>query len=173
MENKNFKNLNDFFGYLEFCPLCKNRLEPIASVPSTSADFNGRELIFEDSDANFAINLFNNTVSDDYLLSKHGVHTQIVLKNNCPRYHFFYNGIGTISKYSMTVKDILLDKTHMIVINSRMHFVINNSILSESTNIRMTNKDAKVRQLELPFINFDLTSKKKINDKLRNICLLG
>lgn len=172
-----FDNLYDFFDYIEFCPLCKSRTTVYAAFPAaTVCEINGKELILFDSETaskKFSINLINNIVSDSYSSSYRKSNSEIVIGKQCNKYHFFYNGIAKISKSNLIVNDISLDKYHFIRQHGSTHFTVNGSLLKDQTNIRITTTNFKTRELSLPFINFDLFNKKKIDSKLKNIQLLA
>jgi len=137
----------------------------------------GRELVFHDFQTpwcKFAINLLDNHVSANYLESSYPEITKIVIGRQCSKYHFFYNGTALVTKENLLVSDIMLDKYHFIRMHGpATHFTVNGNLTTSSTSVRITTVDFKTRELVLPRINFDLSSKKKIDAKLRNIQLLG
>lgn len=172
-----FSNLFDFFNYIEFCPLCKSRTMTTVSFPSsTICEMDNKELTVID-DKNipskiFRIGLFNNVVSTHYSYSSYPEKSQIVIGRQCNKYHFFYNGIANISKSNLIIDNIVMDKYHFIRIHNLIHFTVNGSSIKNKTSVRITTPDFNTREVLLPFVSFNLFSKKKIDAKLRNIQLL-
>lgn len=179
MESKTFKNLYDFFSYIEFCPLCRSRTIETSTFPlsaSQGPDLNGRELIFYDFSTpwdKYTINLLDNSIGGGYRKSSYEENCKIVIGRQCTKYHFFYNGTATLSKRKSIIENIFLDKYHFIRIHGTTHFTVNGSLEKSFTSIRITTEDFKTREIILPFIDFNLSSKKKIDAKLRNVQLLG
>lgn len=172
-----FDNLYDFFNYIEFCPLCKNRTTSFITSPGgITCGMDNKELTIYSSSSTsthqFSINLFTNEVSKPYSIYRSGT-SQIIVGKQCNKYHFFYNGVLDISGKELLVKRIRLDKYHFIRMHGTTHFTVNGSLLSGSTNIRITTPDFQTKELSLPLIDFNFSSKKKIDSKLRNIQLLG
>lgn len=168
-----FDNLLDFFNYIDFCPLCKSRLVPnIIMAGSSECVLGGKKILcYSNTFGNFTIDIFGNTISKTYKIKYRPKINQIIIGKQCRKYHFFYNGIADLYKKELLVKNISLDKYHFIRIFGNDHFTINSSVISNSTNIRITN-DFKTQEFILPFIEFDLFSKKKIDNRLKKIQLL-
>jgi len=176
VDSPRFKNLYEFFNYIEFCPLCKSRTAINITYQNTSCEFSNKELIFHDNETDnkrFTIDLLDNTISRDYYSLIYDTKPKIIIGRQCNKYHFFYNGIADISEIKLKVKNIRLDKYHFIRIHGLTHFTVNGSFIKSSTNIRITTPNFITRELTLPFVDFDLSSKKKIDAKLKNIQLLG
>jgi hypothetical protein len=172
-----FKNLYDFFNYIEFCPLCKNRLSLSASLFGTkSCETNYGELVFYPiaPDKKFSIDMLNNNVSESYAdCVLQAEICRLIIARSCSKYHFSYNGVAEIHKDKLNINNICLDKYHFVRIHGPAHFTVNGSFIDNTTNIRITTPDFKTKELTLSLISFDFTSKKKIDSKLRNIRLLG
>lgn len=189
MESVSFKNLFDFFSYIEFCPLCKKRLTETITFPSSVAALTGTELIIIagsfldnpeqslfDNDIfwkKITINLLDNSVSRSYNLCNNEENNTIIIGRQCNKYHFHYNGTANLSKTKLILDAIKLDKYHFIRIHKDIHFTINADLQQSTTSIRMTAQDFHTRELVIPFVEFDLSSKKKIDTKLKHIQLLG
>lgn len=176
MENKKFKNLYDFFDYIEFCPLCRGRMSATVGLSGISSyELSNKELALQDmgSSKRFTINLIDNYISNNYLISVNPVVDEIVVGKQCSKYHFFYNGVAILSKSDLLIRNIVLDKYHFIRIHGPTHFTVNGSLVSSTTKIRITTENFNTREIVLPFVDFDLSSKKRIDTKLRNIQLLG
>ena len=189
MEIVSFKNLIDFFSFIEFCPICKSRTTETFILPSSVAELSGKELIIlagsftDDKEPppieydifwkKFTINLFDNTISSNYSLSDFPSTISLIIGRQCNKYHFHYNGIANISKAKLILDSITLDKYHFIRQLGSNHFTVNNSFSKSATSIRLTTPDFQTREITLPFIEFDLSSKKRIDHKLKSIQLLS
>lgn len=140
-------------------------------------ELNNKELVVYPSSAissrKFSIDLFNNKLSKSYAEAVYPNVSQVVIGKQCCKYHFFYNGIADVYKKSLMIKNIRLDKYHFIRIHGPTHFTVNGSTVNDFTNIKITTPDFKTKELSLPLINFDFSSKRKLDAKLRNIQLLG
>jgi len=139
-------------------------------------DIGSKELIFCDFQTpwkKFKINLLDNTVSENYSDSSYPEHSTITVGKQCNKYHFFYNGVAFLTKERLAITDIKLEKYHFVRIQGPLHFVVNGNFMMSSTSIRITTPGFNTKEIVLPFTNFDLSSKKKIDTKLRTIQLLG
>jgi hypothetical protein len=189
VESKSFRNLFDFFNFIEFCPLCKKRLTETIIFPSSISTLEGKELVIiaGSFESNFdqqpiftddpfwkkiTINLLDNNISKNYSLYDYPENNSLIVGRQCNKYHFHYNGIANISKSKLILDNIVLDKYHFIRIHGGIHFTVNGSFSKSQTIIRITTPDYHTRELTIPFIDFDLLSKKKIDNKLKNIQLL-
>jgi hypothetical protein len=173
-EKLQFENLNGFFNHIEFCPLCKSRTLPGASFYSVIVcELENKYIKLYDYNGSFSIDLHNNSISSHYKYNAYPENMQLVISRQCPKYHFFYNGICNISKTNLTIDNLMFDKYHFIRIlnNGKTHFTVNGSITANATSIRITS-DYKTNELTLPLIDFPLLSKKKTDAKLRKIQLL-
>lgn len=171
-----FENLYDFFNFVEFCPFCKGRTSPtVAFSAATVCVVDNKNITILDSAVNggeFNINLFNNSINSVYKSALRSAESKIVFGKQCNKYHFFYNATANISKETLKINNIILDKYHFIRIHGKTHFTVNGSISQNLTNIRITTTDFKTKELTLPLIDFNLLSKRKIDLKLKNIQLL-
>lgn len=176
-----FKNLFDFYSYIEFCPLCKSRTSANSTIsalkiPTSPCIMRGQELVFVEYSRplqRLSINLLDNTISRNYSDSSYMDKCFISLGRVCNKYHFYYEGSATLLKDSLTVSDITVDKYHFVRMHGSLHFVVNGSFSKSTTNIRITTPGFHTKLLDLPFINFDLSSKKNIDAKLKTIQLLA
>jgi hypothetical protein len=167
-----FDNLLGFFNYIDFCPLCKSRLVPTITIAGCSECVLGNKRLFcYNTFGNFTVDIVDNGISKTYKSKSRPKITQIVVGKQCRKYHFFYNGVADLYKKELLVKNISLDKYHFIRIFGEDHFTINGSFISNSTNIRIT-RDFKTQEFIMPLIQFDLFSKKKIDNRLKKIQLL-
>ena len=177
MEDKEFKNLYSFFNHIEFCPLCKSRLSTIITFQNSTCEVNNKHLTIHSDEFpkdNFTVDLLDNTISDSYLLSLAGQNNyELLIKRICLKYHFYYGGMANFSNDYVSINNIKLISYHFIRIHGPVHFAINSDVIKSSTSVRITTSDFRIRELNLPFVNFDLSSKKKIDNKLKNIQLLG
>ena len=174
MAYQQFNNLFDFFNYIEFCPLCKKRTSPIITLHGYHSNtINNTDLIFSPAQKElkkFSINLFNNKISENYCSQESLL--RLIIGKQCNKYHFFYTGTCTLLKNELYVSNILLEKSHFIRNQSTIHFVINNDFINLISSVHITvNYSTKI--ISLPLMDFDFSSKKKIDKKLKIIQLLG
>lgn len=171
--NRTFTNLNDFFNHMEFCPLCGSRMHMIATITSGTHEFIKNQLVITtDDNIVVRINLLYNTISSSYnLLDKKN--NTIVVGRQCNKYHFFYSGIAKVFKKKLVIKEITLSKYHFIRMHKGIHYTVNGSFIDNITNIRITLNDFTSKEISLKLINFDFSSKKLLDKKLKYIALLG
>lgn len=163
-----FKNLYEFYNYKEFCPICNKRTIAGTVAPSPSSSYQLKldgKYLYIFAYKRISINLLDNTISDLINIR------QLVIRQYCNKYHFFYSGIINFSEQGF-VKSIRLDRYHFIWMSDTAHYTINNSFIDNYSNVRITTKDYKMIELQVPLIRFDSLSKKKIDVKLENIQLL-
>jgi hypothetical protein len=178
-----FNNLHGFFNHIEFCPLCGKRTVPNAiltkkNINTTSETNNNHIIIFDDNSKLLSINLFDNIVNTDTLdyfrdmTESDGYGLMLIVSKECKKYHFYYSAFVIINFDTLMAEEIIMDRYHFVRRLKGSHFVVNANYLDNITTIRMTN-NYKTKEIKLPFIDFDLNNKRKINNKLRNIELLG
>jgi hypothetical protein len=168
---------------MEFCPLCNKRMAPYGLITrksvSTTSEISNTDLSIYDNNSNIlSFNLFDNKVNSDIkeyfedLTSDDGYGLMLIVRKECKKYHFYYSAFAVVNFIDWTIKEITIDKCHFVRHQGGTHFVINSDYIDDSTTIRLTS-NCKTRELKLPFVDFDLSSIKKIDKKLRNIELLG
>lgn len=163
---ESFPNLFSFFSYIEFCPLCKARTTECVIYPTTQCTLSSKNiLLFDDVSKSFSINLLDNSISGNYSRKS----DELIIGKRCNKYHFFYSGSATIS--NTHINNISLNKLHFIRIHNMTHYVINNSFETNITSIRVT-ENFQTQEISLPLIEFDFSSKKKLDTKLNHIRLL-
>lgn len=164
-----FKNLYEFFNYIDYCPLCNSRIVATSMFPAFDCEFNGKLLNISDGEKqHFSIDAINNNIVGSQLpTSEH-----LFPRRQCAKHHFFYSGILTISNSRDYIKSIELCRYHFIRIKPNIHFTINGYYKDNFTSIRMTTPDYKTKEFSIPLIEFDFSSKKKIDNKLKHIQLL-
>lgn len=148
----------------------------ILTFQASMCEIGSKELMFCDFQTpwpKFKINLLDNTISKNYLDSSYPENATITIGKQCNKYHFYYNGTASLIKGRLTVSDITLDKYHFVRIHGPLHFVVNGNLIKSSTSIRITTPGFNTKEIILPFTHFDLSSKKKIDTKLKTIQLLG
>jgi hypothetical protein len=172
-----FNNLYEFFNYIEFCPLCKKRLTPAILWPTSNGyRLTGQQFVCywmeKDNDIIFNINLLNNDVdvSNSYLI--HSINSNIIIGQRCNKYHFQYTGSFSLNINTKKINNIKLNKYHLLQRISDNYFSINTyfdpNIL---TSIKVSGHGNETKEITLDTI-FNIDSKKKIINKLRNIALL-
>jgi hypothetical protein len=163
-----FKNIFDFFNYIEFCPLCKNRLQISASSISIAGCELDNKYIqlysYEFPKSSYSIHLLTNDIRSLSLITDN-----LTIWKQCSKYHFYISSIITISNSNIT--SIFLNKYNIIRILKDIHFTINGSYIQNSSHIRLV-KDYKTTELNTNLINFNSFSKKEIDNKLKKMILL-
>ena len=170
-----FNNLFDFFDYIEFCPLCKKRTEPtitFAGFLSGSLDNNNLNLLPASLFNEFSINLFDNKITDSYIYNNCDDPSKLIIGRQCRKYHFFYSGTCSLLKNLLYIDNIILEKTHFIRMQDSSHMTISNDFINSFSTVYIT-ANSTTKKLSLPIIDFDFSSKKAIDKKLKIIQLLG
>lgn len=175
-----FKNINDLYSYIEFCPLCNKRMiytEGYISNRQWKPKVNSREFILLDelNENLLSINLNTNIVKSDYkdFLLDFSKLDDIILKlgRECRRYHFYYDAFVYIDAAKWQVKFLELRKARLIRILDKTHFAVNNDFITNSTEIKITN-DFNTKDIKLKLNGFNITKVKNIDAKLNAILLL-
>lgn len=124
-------------------------------------------------DAEYKVNLFSNAISSNYLNSRFPEHADLHLAKRCGKYHFMYTGVVRLHKEKLLAFDVFFKKYHFIRIHGTTHFSVNGNLENGLTSITITRNNFRTTEISSPFINFDFSSKRKIDKKLRNIQLLA
>lgn len=171
-----FNNLFDFFNYIEFCPLCKKRTEPtitFAGFLSGSLDNNNLNLLPASLFNEFSINLFNNKITENYNYNNCKNSSKLIIGRQCRKYHFFYSGTCNLLKNLLYIDSIMLEKIHFIrMMPDSVHMAVNNDFTNSLSTVHIT-VNYFTKLITLPVIDFDFSSKKTIDKKLKIIQLLG
>lgn len=173
MTQISFANLNDFLNFENICPLCRSRLH-IGSLFLTTEVSNKCIYMSNGTGSDLLIDLFTNEIdiNPKYDVKLIG-HKHIEISKTCNKYHYFYQGIATMDMEHKILIDIVLYKIHFIRQLNKTHFTINSNYINNTTDIRITGNDYKTREITSALIEFDISNKKKLNRKLKNIELLG
>ncbi len=176
MAVKQFNNLFDFFNYIEFCPLCKKRTEPIITLSGFRAgtiDNNNLNLLPASLFNEFSINLFDNKITESFIYNNFDNMSKLLISRQCRKYHFFYSGTCSLLKSKLLIESIILEKIHFIrVMPNSIHIVANNDFTNLLSTVHIT-VNYSTKTITVPLVNFDFTSKKEIDKKLKIIQLLG
>jgi hypothetical protein len=171
-----FNNLFDFFNFIEFCPLCKKRTEPIITLSGMSGcELNNSYLtVFQqDSNKKILIDLFNNNIIENYLQFISPDVPKLIIGRQCNKYHFYYSGTCDLLKDKLLIDNIILEKNHIVrMLADSVHFIVNNDFNNSISTIHITS-NYLTKTITMPLIDFDFSSKKLIDKKLKIIQLLG
>jgi CRISPR/Cas system endoribonuclease Cas6 (RAMP superfamily) len=177
-----FKNLFEFLGRTEFCPLCDKRLSVAAIFPNTSSSsLTGKRFILYNAingekmvDIDLVDNSFTcSTPPPPYINPlTNSIHLQIA--QQCRKYHYQHVGSVFLDLSTKKVNLIQMDKIHLHEKVDNSHFAV--AVFYSPinvTSIKITNGGSKTKEITFDNVDFDLSSKKKITSKLRTIQLLG
>ena len=170
----NFVNIFEFSNYTNKCPLCNSK-----NYLTIYPQFEGNQFYTKNeiclSDAGkliYSFNIFTNKITGDMFKHYSGNYVDFLIRNSCNKYHFFYEAMLLISYDNMTVEKIDYNRYYFTrTLKDTTHFAINSYIKTNSTNIRMT-KNFNTTIIDLSLMEFDFSSKKKIDKKFKNIQLL-
>ncbi len=170
MERISFNNINSFLDYIEYCPMCKKKT--IAGGIFKFNYISGKELVISNNNGfELKANIYNNSINVyPYMILNDETFS---LDKKCCKYHFFYRSEIKISYATRSIIDIALSKMHFNIQDIGIHFSINSDFVKETTSIRITENGKETKELALPLIVFDLSSKKKILNRLENIMILA
>lgn len=168
-----FNNLFTLFNCIELCPLCNKRLELIITLRSLlSWQLQKQKLLIFTQNNTFSIDTLDNSVCNNYN-SYINEDLKLLISLQCKKYHFFYSGYCNIIKEKLHIENIVLEKIHFVrILKDSTHFVVNNNFNNLSSTVYIT-RNYSTKELKLPIISFDLSSKKLIDNKLKIIQLLG
>jgi hypothetical protein len=175
-----FKNINDFYDLMDFCPLCHKRMRYTGEVLRNNkwrSKVNSKDLIILDEFGEnlLRVNVNTNTVRSDCkdFLYDYAASECIVINigRECKKYHFYYSGFLGIDVEKWTVEYLELRSVRLIKILDKTHFVVNNDFKYNSTEIRITSNFAS-REIKMKLNGCNLTRVKNINKKLNSILLL-
>lgn len=174
-----FINLFDFINYIEFCPICRKRLELSVFVSfafqtdSWKLNNNCLNLFSQYHFNNISIDLINNSVVLNGYFDSLKTSSSFTIFKECKKYHFYYSGTCNLLKNKLIIDDIILEKYHFIrILPISKHFVVNTNFTNNTTTVILTT-DYVSKEWAMPIIDFDFSSKKKIDNKLKTIQLLG
>lgn len=175
-----FKNLYELFSYVDFCPLCNKRLSPFVVLPiSTKYMFSGPrlKLLGKFSIEVLEVNLIDNTfIARKRTLQSVNILTnsiQLIVGQQCNKYHFKYSGSASLNMNDKTVANIKLDNWHLLQRIDNNYFTVNTFFEQDNyTSIKISNGKYDTQEVIINNTAFNISSRKKIVDRLKNIALL-